>query len=149
MQTDIVYGYGFEFDIADAETFLAFLKKHESVIPQIACNSSAFITNFEKNMDNPEAGLEEIDDICYVLYGEYAGYWVAQIIAAETGIRFDYQQASEYYSAKLMLAETYPWRMNEAEKNLTEESCQEILEKYQEELGIKTSIDYDRVEYFG
>ena len=70
-------------------------------------------------------------------------------MSRETGIMFEYcpPDCDCDTSASVIFEATYPWLLNETEKNLTIEKSSNICKKYMNELGITGEPDYLRLEY--
>lgn len=79
------------------------------------------------------------------------GAVIANIMSRETGVRFDYCQPDGDCdtSAAVLYSESYPWQMNEVERDLTAEKLTEICKTYMNELGIDGEPDFLAQEYYG
>lgn len=156
MKSSIVYGYGFNVGEIETTKMVDFIKNHKE-----AFCSDDYEKDIFNSLENAEDGIytyDSADD--YFIDMEYecdegcsigCGSVVANIMARETGIRFEYQQGDGEIGSKpaVMFSESYPWDLNEAEKNLTKDKCEEICKKYMQELGIDGYLGYLEVEYFG
>lgn len=149
MQTDVIYGYGVNTHKlnVDEETLKNFLAKHgEGLLNDILARQAAFETSFMT------ACKEYAADTCSCAE---ESFWsiVAEIMADETGIDFEYHEGSEYDEEKaLMIVEALPWNHSDKTKASTQEDIDRIITEYLNELGIKPEsyrIDYVRIEYFG
>lgn len=149
MRSSHIYGYGFNCDCKD-EKLVNFIKAHKGTF----CR-----TEEEKEIYNVLASEDELD-----LEELFKGYTcdsnsieggaeavITNIMSRETGIRFIYCLPCEDCDtwASIMFAEGYPWQLNEAEKNLTEEKLQNICKQYMNELGITCEPNYLSLEYWG
>ena len=72
-------------------------------------------------------------------------------MSRETGIRFDYCPPCGDCDtlAAVLYSESYPWRMNEVERDLTAEKLTEICKTYMNELGLDDEPDFLAQEYYG
>ena len=63
-------------------------------------------------------------------------------MSRETGVRFDYcpPDGDCNTSAAVLYSESYPWQMNEVERDLTAEKLTEICKTYMNELGMNYQL---------
>ena len=155
--TDVVYGYGFELGTLDKDLFAAFFKNHQNTLRKEDYYKK-YCDAFEKlsESDFEIADLEKVFGgfSCAASGSNGLGAVVSSVMYLETGIRFEYQpgQAECDGEASVLFTETYPWNLNEVERELTEDAIRDICEKYMTELGILSNEnmpDFLRVEYFG
>lgn len=69
-------------------------------------------------------------------------YLIGKVVEEAEGVRLNWE-VDGYDNYYLLLPATYPWLMNQREKNLTEEQCRMIFAKY---IGILTDQEIE-VEY--
>ena len=152
MRSSFIYGYGFTFD-CKVERFIDFIKAHRETF----CQSDAEIELFDKlvsvNIDDYEDDLWELwVDYNLDQYGyENEGEIVAGVMTRETDIRFIYCPADADCDTEtsIVFESTYPWYMNETERNLTQRNLDEICKRYMDELGIAGCPDYLDLEDYG
>ena len=155
--TGIVYGYGFELGSLDKDLFAAFLKNHKNTLRKEDCYKK-YYELFEK-LSEGDFEMEDLEKIfegfsCAASGSEGLGAVVSSVMCLETGIRFEYQpgQAECDGEASILFSETYPWNLNEVERELTEDAMQEICKKYMTELGIpcnENMPEFLKIEYYG
>ena len=145
MSSSFVYGYGFHSD-CDREKLIGFIKKHRKAF----CKSDRE-KELYKTLD--KCDLEDLfeDYSCDATGTEGVGAVIANIMSRETGIMFIYCQPDYDCDTpeSVIFEATYPWLLNETEKNLTIEKLSNICKKYMNELGITGEPDYLCLEYFG
>ena len=155
--TDVVYGYGFELGTLDKDLFAAFFKNHQNTLRKEDYYKK-YCDAFEKlsESDFEIADLEKVFGgfSCAASGSNGLGAVVSSVMYLETGIRFEYQpgQAECDGEASVLFTETYPWNLNEVERELTEDAIRDICEKYMTELGIPCSENmpgFLRIEYYG
>ena len=155
--TDVVYGYGFELGTLDKDLFAAFFKNHQNTLRKEDYYKK-YCDAFEK-LSEDDFEMEDLEEVfegfsCAASGSNGLGAVVSSVMYLETGIRFEYQpgQAECDGEASVLFTETYPWNLNEVERELTEDAIRDICEKYMTELGILSNEnmpDFLRVEYFG
>lgn len=152
MRSSFVYGYGFVIDVIEDEKLIDFIKNHKDTF----CKSDNEKELFEEMLEytKDEYDLEDFFEVyeCEMTGMEGSGAVISNVISRETGIRVEYQmgQADCDSYPSVLFTETYPWLLNEKERNLTVESLTEILLPYVEELGLsKKDIDALEIEYYG
>lgn len=149
MKSSFIYGYGFNCDCDDGK-LIDFVKAHKKTF----CKSEAEAKLYEEMLKytEKEYDLEDFFDgySCESSELEGNGAVIANIMSRETGIRFMYCQPDEDCDtyASVVFKESYPWQLNEIEKNLTEEKLSDICKQYIEELGIAEMPDYLNLEYY-
>ena len=145
MSSSFVYGYGFHSD-CDEIRLINFIKNHQKTF----CESDREKELYEA-LDEYE--LEDLfeDYSCDATGTEGVGAVIANIMSRETGIMFEYCQPDDDCDtpASVIFEATYPWLLNETEKNLSIEKLSNIFTKYMNELGITDEPDYLCLEYFG
>lgn len=132
MQSNCVYGIGFNTDTITKEALLAFINKHST----------------DKAIEN----IDELLDIECMVTGQRGLHAIiANIMNEETGIQFQYEPGQEDTdsSPAVLFAPMYPWHMNFTEKLLSMPKLLEIIKPYMKELGVEGEPDEIRVEYFG
>lgn len=144
MSTSIVYGYGFPIKDVTVETINSFLETHTDLIP---------------NYHTMEECEEELKKClpkyytCGVSGQEGVGAVISNIMTKETGIRFEYQPSMQEYSDDspcIIFSECLPWLLSEKEKELTQDSLDDIMMPYIKELGLSPDIcDRQQIEYWG
>ena len=148
MQTDCVYGFGWEVAVSD-EKLEAFILNHRNTLKENKKGMEVLAW-----IDDDATFTENIKEYWFDYESEISGESglygiIADIMSRETGIRFDYRRPQDDDGDVIMFQETYPWLMTDAEKNLTIETLTEICVKYMRELGDEHQPDYVRLEYFG
>lgn len=150
-QTSIIYGYGFPFDISN-KNLISFIKSHKKSFCMTGQEKRIFY-EISSAKDVSELDVDDLfkEYICQSSGMEGRGAVVSNIMARETGIRFEYQtgQSDCYSEPSILLSECCPWLYNDKEKALTEPDLHEICLKYMEELNISGVPNYVRIEYFG
>jgi hypothetical protein len=152
MRSSFVYGYGFIVDEIYDNVLIEFIKNHMRTF----CASDIEKEMYEEMLEytKEEYDLEDFFESysCDCTGMEGRGAVISNIISRETGIRFDYQRGDGECNSypSVLFVESYPWNLNEKEKNLTVESLTEIVLPYVEELGLKkNNIDALEIEYYG
>ena len=147
MQTDCTYGLGFVLNVGD-KPLANFIKAHKDSIKNLDIDEIlTWIDEHEKTgcMDGITEEFFDYACVKYITGGLYG--IIADIMAAETNIGFEYFHDDE--TEAIMFIESYPWDLNETEKNLTQDKLREICQKYIKELGGNMKFDYVRIENFG
>ena len=157
MQTDCIYGYGFKVCASDEQLKHFILAHKESLVP---LNSENGLENQGRELveyceNTPDVKFNPKEDkFDYVsgmtgLSGVYGA--IADVMMAETGIRFAYYADSEDINdGDAILFETaMPWQFNDKEISLTEEELEDICNRYIKELNPSLTFDQIRMEYFG
>lgn len=170
MSTSIVYGYGINLENGiDKHFLIEFLtapdhkdtilrrcnKKEIDVLQaalkiQNTCNNPDLAELMETYEETFFEALEAVQDSITGIEGTYA--IVANIMAEETDIRFEYQGGDDNCGSHpaILFSAAYPWRFNKIERELTEEKLDQIYTTYAIELGISLEeIDYLSIEYYG
>lgn len=171
MNSSFVYGYGFSCTGIEAEHILKFIFTHKhtvcSLIEQLHKNggtSGEHGDRLTKLIQKAETAIAsstypDINDLKEDIGSdpgdvETALYkTIADVMAEETNIRFEYQPGQEDMDSPeaILFVPTYPWYMNDTEKNLScENELHEIMARYGGELGITyEDIDFMEIEYYG
>lgn len=150
MESGFIYGYGFHCD-CDEEKLIDVIKEHKEAF----CKSDREkeLYNAMLNYTEGEYDLEDFfeDYSCDNTGMKGNGAVIANIMSRETGIRFTYcpPNGDCDTAASIVFEETYPWLLNETEKELTEEKLLSICKKYMDELGIMDDPDALSLEYYG
>lgn len=135
MQTEIIYGFGFEVTDIEEGTLFDFIKNHKTA----ALKNKLLIPN-------DDAVYPETQ--CTVTETEGLNASIQNIMQTETGIDFEFRIEQETEREFIILHECMPWMYNTAETALTEESLTQICKKYMSELNINEDPTYIRLEYF-
>ena len=145
MVSSFIYGYGFHSD-CDEKKLRDFIKNHQKTF----CESDRE-KELYKALD--KCDLEDLfeDYSCDATGTEGVGAVIANIMSRETGIMFEYclPYCDCGTPAFVVFEATYPWLLNETEKELTIEKLLNICKKYMDELGITGDPDYLCLKYFG
>ena len=136
-----VYGIGLNIDKVEEETYISFLKKHKkSLPPRFVMQVDELIHDCAKDHD-----LLFLSEMQEITDNGSISWPIAQIITAETGVRFDCPGRTEDDEDYVLFTKGYPWRFNEKERGLDEMSLTMLLEPYAKELGIAVEDDVDLV----
>lgn len=148
MQTDYIYGIGFQIKI-EPDQLQKFLQDHRESLNQL------------KGVENVLECLDlDEDDFEYALLG--FEYWpnngfgdsltaiIADIMSVETGLPIAYYPSTEDDDRESILYEpAYSWEIGDKEKNLTKDELTTMFEKYAKELDSNIEVDDDiRLEYY-
>jgi len=139
-KTDIIYGYGFEINVAN-DILVSFVKKHMATIKQIANRGNtdmvSLATYIELGNTDIKTVFVDTEDISSCQTGVYA--IVSNVINEETGVRVEFQEDNTARNtvSYIMFPECLPWELNSKEKTLTEATLCSILKNYMNELWIK------------
>lgn len=148
MSSDMYHGYGFRFT-CDEECVAEFIVLHRETFCQLEDGPKLY-KEVEAKRQEHNLDLEEV----FTNYGTSVGGYgcaVADIMTEETGIRFNYCPSDTNCGtdASIIFEQTYPWLLNDKEKNISEEELRCICRKFQTELGIEEDPDYLSLEYYG
>lgn len=142
--TSIHYGYGFPINKVTPDIYKRFWKNHKG--SELKGKTEDSIQSYI--MDNYHEYYE-----CKSSGNEGIGSMISNIMAEETGIRFEFQPSMQECDADvpiIMFSEAMPWWLTEKEKTLTEQSLKDIMEPYMSELGIPLDeFGQTKVEYYG
>lgn len=148
MESNFVYGFGFEIKDVTNEDLFDFIRNHKNEF----CASDDEIELF-KNIPMHCDLKEYFDDYpCETSGHEGFGAIISNAILRETGIGMEYQMGQEdcHSYPSVLLKKCMPWEFNEKEKMLTQEFLMELLIPYVKELGLKKEdVGYIEVEYYG
>ncbi len=145
-QLDYFKGYGFKVYVSD-ESLRQFILKHKDTIAALGDNGKELVIytiNTPVDEFNPKEDFfdwenEGTEDLG--LYGV-----IADVMRRETGISFEYRSGS--YSDDpdaddiIIFPETYPWKMSDTDKSLTEDALKDICKHYIEDLGGELIPEY-------
>lgn len=154
MQTNMIYGYGFEVCYVDDEKLIEFIKNHKETFCKSDEEKELFeeLLKYEPDDYCLDDLLEESDVTCDVTGRTGFGVPISNIISRETGIRVQYEIGCGDCGSvpSVLFSEQYPWNYNEKEKNLTVDSLNELFIPYVKELGLsKEVLGGLAVEYYG
>lgn len=136
MQTEIIYGFGFEVTDVEEAALIDFIKNHKTA----ALKNKLLLPNDDETV-YPETR-------CKVTETEGCNASIENIMQTETGVDFEFRIEQETQREFIILRECMPWMYNTAEMNLTEESLTQICKKYMSELDINENPTNIRLEYF-
>lgn len=150
MQIDCVYGFGFAVYASD-ECLRDFIDKHKETLEnELGEEGRRTIQYFYDHPDDTFNPKEDLYDYTGLYSNEGFYGMIADVMTKETGIRFEYRiPQDEDYDETIIFPETYPWLLNDTEKELTEDKLRNICQKYIDDLGGQLIADYIRMEYFG
>ena len=153
MQTDCIYGYGFQVEVSD-ENLKDFIWNHKKTVETL--NRGPEILGWIEERivkGDPFDSMKEKFFDYESHYSNEEGLYglIADVMSEESGIRFEYHRPQDEDDIEdvILFPESYPWYLNEVEKQLTQESFDEIIKKYIDDLGGHMATDYLRLEYFG
>lgn len=148
MESSFVYGYGFYCDCEEGK-LIDFIKEHKNTFCRSDADNDLYNELIEYTKDQYD--LEDFFDCYYgdsgVGYGKEAV--VANVISRETEIGFIGCPPDEDHGASIIFEASYPWLLNEKEKNVTKEDLKKICKKYMKELDIQGNPDFLNLEYYG
>lgn len=150
MSTSIIYGYGSE--LKKSKNIRAFILNHGDTIKIMSEKGNVLALSILKYFED-DNNVEQI----YELFEDYESHnceyglngIIADIISEETNIRVEYRNGQDDGKEYIIFPETMPWWLNDIEKTLTEESLNEIFERYFKELKIPCKYGDIKLEYFG
>lgn len=155
-RTNITYGYGFSIQNVTEKALAVFILNHRDVFSaneeeKEVCELAELVLN-DKTVE--EELFTSLDDYEDKITGHTGfGGAISNIMSRETEIGFSYEETTSFdrYAEKYILfPECFPWRLNDKEKELTEESLFAIMATYVMELHLDVDdIDYQDVEYYG
>ena len=133
MQTNCVYGIGFNTDNITDDAILRFVRKHTNEHDRKVINSIEDIMDVECNLTGNEGPCAAISNI----------------MQAETNIQFQFECGQEDCPPAIIFAPAYPWEISKEECALSRVQLKTIIQGYMDELGL---WDYEpediRIEYF-
>lgn len=146
-----VYGYGFVFDKEELqlELVMDFILHHAKVFQRT--DEETQLVELMRELKGQQAAGEDISEDLEAEMEDMELYYqddssrqhgigavLATIMRRETGLRFQYWPDCEGYSTEpaVLWKATYPWEMNEKEKDLKEHRLYDICRAYMEELGL-------------
>lgn len=150
MQSDCVYGMGFEVVLSD-EQLRDFILKHKNTVESLERGPQ--ILDYINNADDKDWDiLAEFENYTNLLNGTEGIYGIiADIIYKETQIPVEYYTGQEDDVDVIMYTARYPWQLSDAEKSLTADTIEGLFNKYIAEFN-DPDITYDddiRREYYG
>lgn len=157
MQTDIVYGFGFNIPKHNAECFKNFILKHATTIEENYTGDDDLLKLLETARNKKDFSFD-YDDLFdeFFIMDDYTGATnpyiaVSKVINWEENIMVSYLPADEDNESAIVFEKTYPWLLNEKEKSLTLDQLKDILFKYLCELtptAKESDIDFIQNEYW-
>ena len=149
MQTDCIYGIGFQIKIKP-DQLQKFLQDHKESIEQIKGTESV-LDCLDLDKDAFENAFLDFEYYPNNGFGYSLTTIIADIMSVETGLPIAYYPPAEDDDRESILYErAYPWEMNDKEKNLTKDEIIAIFEKYINELDPNIKVDDDiGLEYYG
>lgn len=142
MQTECIYGIGFQIKIEPGE-LQKFLQDHRESLNQLKGVESVL-----ECLDLDEDDFE--DALLGFEYWPNNGFEdsltaiIADIMSVETRLPIAYYPPTEDDDHEFILYEqAYPWEMNDKERNLTKDKLTTMFEKYAKELDSNIEVDDD------
>lgn len=132
-----IYGYGFKVYVSDA-CLADFILNHDRTVENLDREDIlAFIENCRDKNLPLDPLKEEFFDYESEITGDTGLYGIiADIMARETGINFEYRRAVvEDEDDIIIFPQMYPWQMNAEEHYLTKDKLERIVKGYINELG--------------
>ena len=148
MQTECIYGIGFQIKI-EPDQLQKFLQDHRESLKQLK-EVESILECLDLDEDNFENALLGFEYWPNSGFGDSLTATIADIITVETGLPIAYYPPAEDNEEESILYEqTYPWEMNDKERNLTKDELITMFEKYAKELDSNIEVDDDiRLEYY-
>lgn len=149
MQTECIYGIGFQIKIEPGE-LQKFLQDHRESLNQLKGVESV-LECLDLDEDDFEDALLGFEYWPNNGFGDSLTAIIADIMSVETGLPIAYYPPAEDDDHESILYEqAYPWEMNDKERNLTKDELTTMFEKYAKELDSNIEVDDDiRLEYYG
>lgn len=150
MQTDCIYGMGFEVDLTNKQ-LKNFILKHENTVKSLKRGNE--VLDYIVNTENKDLDiLEDFADYTNTVIGNESAYGIiVDVIYKETGIPIEYHAGQEDDTDVIIYTARYPWELSDTEKLRTADSLENTFNKYIAEFE-NPSITYNdsiRREYFG
>ena len=148
MQTECIYGIGFQIKIEPGE-LQKFLQDHRESLNQLK-GVEHVLECLDLDKDDFEDALLGFEYRPNNGFGDSLTAIIADIMSVETGLPIAYYPPAEDDDHESILYEqAYPWEMNDKERNLTKDELTTMFEKYTKELDSNIEIDDDiRLEYY-
>ena len=148
MQTDYIYGIGFQIKI-EPDQLQKFLQNHKESIEKIK-GAGSILGCLDLDEDAFEDVLNGFEYWPNNGFGDSLTAIIADIMSIETGLPIAYYTPAEDDDHESILYEqAYPWEMNDKERNLTKDELTAMFEKYAKELDSNIEVDDDiRLEYY-
>ena len=148
MQTECIYGIGFQIKIEPGE-LQKFLQDHRESLNQLKGIESV-LECLDLDEDDFEDALLGFEYWPNNGFGDSLTAIIADIMSVETGLHIAYYPPAEDDDHKSILYEqAYPWEMNDKERNLTKDELTTMFKTYAKELDSNIKIDDDiRLKYY-
>ena len=148
MQTECIYGIGFQIKIEPVE-LQKFLQDHRESLNQLK-DVESVLECLDLDEDDFEDALLGFEYWPNNGFGDSLTAIIADIMSVETGLPIAYYPPAEDDDHESILYEqAYPWEMNDKERNLTKDEITTMFEKYAKELDSNIEVDDDiRLEYY-
>ena len=148
MQTECIYGIGFQIKIEPGE-LQKFLQDHRESLNQLK-DVESVLECLDLDEDDFEDALLGFEYWPNNGFGDSLTAIIADIMSVETGLPIAYYPPAEDDDHESILYEqAYPWEMNDKERNLTKDELTTMFEKYAKELDSNIEVDDDiRLEYY-
>ena len=149
MQTECIYGIGFQIKIEPGE-LQKFLQDHRESLNQLKGVESV-LECLDLDEDDFEDALLGFEYWPNNGFGDSLTAIIADIMSVETGLPIAYYPPAEDDNHESILYErAYSWEMSDKERNLTKDELTTMFEKYAKELDSNIEVDDDiRLEYYG
>lgn len=148
MQTECIYGIGFQIKIEPGE-LQKFLQDHRESLNQLK-DVESVLKCLDLDEDDFEDALLDFEYWPNNGFGDSLTAIIADIMSVETGLPIAYYPPAEDDDHESILYEqAYPWEMNDKERNLTKDELTTMFEKYAKKLDSNIEVDDDiRLEYY-
>ena len=148
MQTECIYGIGFQIKIEPGE-LQKFLQDHRESLNQLK-NVESVLECLDLDEDDFEDALLGFEYWPNNGFRDSLTAIIADIMSVETGLPIAYYPSTEDDDRESILYErTYSWEMSDKERNLTKNELTTMFEKYAKELDSNIEVDDDiRLEYY-
>ena len=148
MQTDYIYGIGFQIKIKP-DQLRKFLQDHKESLNQLKGVESV-LECLDLDEDDFEDALLGFEYWPNNGFGDSLTAIIADIMSVETGLPIAYYPPAEDDDQESILYEqAYPWEMNDKERSLTKDELIAMFEKCAKELDSNIEVDDDiRLEYY-
>ena len=149
MQTECIYGIGFQIKIEPGE-LQKFLQDHRESLNQLK-GVEHVLECLDLDEDDFEDALLGFEYWPNNGFGDSLTAIIADIISVETGLPIAYYPPVEDDDKESILYErAYSWEMNDKERNLTKDELIAMFKKYTKELDSNIEVeDNIRLEYYG
>ena len=147
------YGIGFDTALVEAKKIRSFILKHKETIKKniksdpynTGRRDAALDKMLEYLKQTTKLDRDDIDEYADKLWDRGCAGLIAMIIIEETGITVYAPGLTDESEDYVLFSAAYPWRYNEKERHLTEDSLIAILEPYADELGVEVEDDVDLI----